>query len=492
MRQFVIFCSLFAAGLGLPQLTAHPIAAGEIALKNGDFQKWTDGEPEGWTVSVGARNSGVNPSSLERIEPDGLSLSGVADTGLWYSVSQSFALQPGRFYRVSYQARARDLKREGRQYDNCYIGILAKNTAGENVAMQFQMAFEPDWTEGSLSYRADPSAATAELLIFLSKTGSLNVRKLSVEILEASDSYDLLVEEMGRNYSYFAHKNIDWEKLAQKYRSRGLAANTPKEFIEVITELLGQLKDVHVTIQTDQGQRLPTHRRNWKPNYNFQAVAKKLKNTHQIDKIGFLGRGEGGIGYIAVTSLSGHRQMIDQFEQAFEKLLDAPGLIIDLRANGGGDERVAQKLVGRLTDKPVVYAKSQYRKSADIHEFTKMFDRVLQPQGNTAYQGPVICLIGPGCISSGEGMALMLKALPQVTVIGQPTAGASGNPAPLPLPNGVSVSFSRWLSLTPDGKLIEDVGVTPAETIDHRGSGDPTFEAAVKLLEGKIREASKS
>ena len=48
---------------------------------------------------------------------------------------------------------------------------------------------------------------------------------------------------------------------------------------------------------------------------------------------------------------------------------------------------------------------------------------VNSPQGTEK----VVCIIGPGCVSSGEGFAKMLAALPHVTLVGEPTRGSSGS-----------------------------------------------------------------
>jgi C-terminal processing protease CtpA/Prc len=98
---------------------------------------------------------------------------------------------------------------------------------------------------------------------------------------------------------------------------------------------------------------------------------------------------------------------------------------------------------------------------------------------------PVVCLIGPGCVSSGEGFALMMKAMDHVTLVGQPTRGASGNPHPVTLSNGVKVWFSRWVAMEPDGTPIEGRGIQPDVTVEHMGEGDPTFDKAVEILREK-------
>ena len=79
---------------------------------------------------------------------------------------------------------------------------------------------------------------------------------------------------------------------------------------------------------------------------------------------------------------------------------------------------------------------------------------------------------------------MMMKAIPHVTLVGQPTRGASGNPQPVKLSNGVQVFFSRWVDLLPDETPIEGVGVSPDHLVQHvrTGGRDPTLEAAIKML----------
>ena len=79
-------------------------------------------------------------------------------------------------------------------------------------------------------------------------------------------------------------------------------------------------------------------------------------------------------------------------------------------------------------------------------------------------------------------VARTLLSSSAAALVGQPTRGASGNPAPLRLPNGVTVWFSRWLSLLPYGTTLEQRGVIPDVTVEHHSESDPTFEAAIAEL----------
>jgi C-terminal processing protease CtpA/Prc len=72
-----------------------------------------------------------------------------------------------------------------------------------------------------------------------------------------------------------------------------------------------------------------------------------------------------------------------------------------------------------------------------------------------------------------------------------PTRGASGNPQPYTLSEtGVTVIFSRWVDLMPDGETFEGKGISPDVIIDEPPSvyqkQDPTLEKALEILRQKI------
>jgi C-terminal processing protease CtpA/Prc len=81
-----------------------------------------------------------------------------------------------------------------------------------------------------------------------------------------------------------------------------------------------------------------------------------------------------------------------------------------------------------------------------------------------------------------------------VTTVGQRTRGASGNPKPWPLPGtGLTVYFSRWVDLMPDGRTFEGTGIPPEVEVNASegdyAERDPTLEKAMELLRAKIAAA---
>ena len=101
----------------------------------------------------------------------------------------------------------------------------------------------------------------------------------------------------------------------------------------------------------------------------------------------------------------------------------------------------------------MTYAINRFRKNNKHDEFVEYPRSPLTPIRGKIYDRPVVALIGAGAVSSAEGTALMFQALPNVSLVGQPTRGSSGNPAGVKLP----VFFSRWVACNAKGNRSKTV-----------------------------------
>lgn len=453
----------------------------DATLTNGSFEEWKGGRPVGWTVGVGARNGEGKASVLEAIEGGGISLRGDADTRTWRIASQSFAAAPGDFFRVSFTGRAADLRRDGNQFLNHYAGMAFLNAAGETLKWHILQVTTAEWTDEEVIAAAPPGTDRGEVRVFLSISGRLDLRKVTLDPLVPADSFDALVRHMDRYYSYFENRKIDWEAVAARHQKR------EGKFVPRIRAMLAELKDSHIWIDPPGAGRIAPWRPRLKRNFNNGAISRRLEKVERIGRVGFVGRTAEGYGYVAVTSLMDDGKLISRMEKAIEGLFDAPGIIVDLRANGGGWEENGRRIARLFADTERVYAKHTVRAGAAHDRFTKPWERKIGPREGKTYARPVVCLTGPMCVSSGEALALMMKVLPHVTLVGLPTQGASGNPQPVTLPNGVKVWFSRWVAMRPDGTSFEGEGIKPDVTVEHTGKGDPTLEAGVRELKKRIK-----
>lgn len=282
-----------------------------------------------------------------------------------------------------------------------------------------------------------------------------------------------------QRYSFTQLKKVDWNELESTYREAAQTAQTPRDFAKAIQPMLSTLNDLHVWIELPAGDRVYTHRSRYRPNDNPTYLRTQFRELKEFSAIGWIGMTAEKIGFIRVTALP-NTQDFDDFVAAINEMGPVRGWIVDLRRNQGGSESQAAKIAGLFAAQRTKYARSLW--CSESGELAEGPPRFLAPASSQHRDQPVVCLIGPGCVSSGEGFALMMKALDHVQVIGQPTRGASGNPHAVTLANGVRVWFSRWVSLELDGRPIEGQGVRPHRLVKHSDEGDVTFDRAIQLL----------
>jgi hypothetical protein len=310
----------------------------------------------------------------------------------------------------------------------------------------------------------------------------------------ALTAFDKVWQAFDREYAMFAIKpQVDWAQLRTVYRPRAAAAKTNQELATIIGEMLDHLEDLHVYVQVD-GTYVPGYRRDRPLNANPAAWASligSIASTH--DDLDW-GRTRDGIGYLNIDKLTD-----DTLPQAFDEVLgqmaDTKGLILDLRFNGGGNELLGCQITGRLLDRSRVYSQSQFRNGPKHSDLGPKNTRVCRPDGPWHYVGPVVVLQGQRTMSSAESFALALAQCPQVTTLGDRTAGSSGNPRRLDAGAGIVVNLPRWIDMDPQGKPIDVVGVAPrvkidAQPKDFSGTHDPVLTAALERLRTRPKAAA--
>jgi hypothetical protein len=303
-------------------------------------------------------------------------------------------------------------------------------------------------------------------------------------------AFDALWDDMDRHYSYFALKKIDWKALKHRYRSRAAAAGDLREFLEVLTEMLGHLRDGHVWV--DFEGRAPTHVSRADGNYNHDVVQKALTRPAYCGNLAFVGvtKADNFAVLVLTNQPRADRDSVRRAVEFIRAHRDAAGFLVDLREAAGGNELLARDIAREFCGKDAVYAKSKYRAGTGHGNFGPVYDRVLKAV-EKPYTRPVVCLIGPRAVSSGEGFVQMLRCLPHVTTVGARTRGSSGNPRPFQLPGvAVTVWYSRWVDLLPDGTPIEGAGITPDIVVDAPQGAykekDPTWDRAVEVLRKRV------
>jgi len=297
--------------------------------------------------------------------------------------------------------------------------------------------------------------------------------------------FDSLWSTFDREYSYFEHKHIDWNAMRTTYSPRALAAADQNAFIDVIREMLANLHDLHVVIRDPGGRSIPTYDpqtfTNWDRAVFDQYRARANWTQGQID----WGHGVlDGVPYIVIGAWGSTSIRSADFDAAFERYRTAPAIILDVRPNPGGNDALAFEIAGRFTPSTISIGYVKFRNGPAHSDFTSPQTRTESPRGAWQYNGRVFLLIGRRCASSNESFIAAMDRLPNVTLVGDRTAGATANPGTYNLANGWTYTVSRWIEYTADNLVIEDNGIAPdvfvaASAADFAAGRDPVIDWAV-------------
>jgi hypothetical protein len=297
----------------------------------------------------------------------------------------------------------------------------------------------------------------------------------------------LLRSAIRDHYSYRDRLNVDWDTLVGKHESLLAAATSPTDFAQMAATLMSRAQDKHILFRVGN-ESIPSYIRPMVPNANGALLARLVPNLKNHGRAVASGRWDDGVGYLAIptwdrAALDGGNAVFD----ALDELRDTRALVIDVRANGGGDERIAQELVGCFVAERRLYAKNVYRDPVSQSGFTAPRERWVEPNATRPrYEGRVAVLSGPVVMSSCESFLMMMKCVPGAVIVGAPSQGSSGNPRPHDLGNGVTVLLPSWKDLTPGGAELEGIGVPPdikiATSPNDFQSIDPVLATALAHL----------
>ncbi len=294
-----------------------------------------------------------------------------------------------------------------------------------------------------------------------------------------------LKRALDEDYSYRDLRQVDWEQRFKEFTPRLEAAASPRRFADLAAQLLAPAQDIHLWLRVGE-ENVYTWQRRAAWNVATSLLPRQIPHWQARNGIVSTGQFEDGIRYLFIRSWPDEAR--EQLEPAYEALAEAAEagkpLLIDVRANGGGSESMAAEFAGCFLEKPAVYAKDVIRRDG---RFSPPFDRVVKPnRARPRFRGRTAVLAGAGTVSSCESFVMMMKQAPGCTIVGQRTAGCSGNPKPVDLGNDVVAFFPSWKDLRLDGSCLEGEGFAPDVEVkagaDEFEKGDPVLAAALKLL----------
>jgi carboxyl-terminal processing protease len=188
---------------------------------------------------------------------------------------------------------------------------------------------------------------------------------------------------------------------------------------------------------------------------------------------------ENNIGYIHLYIFGDETR--DELRSAINNLQakDAKSMILDLRYNGGGYLTTAIDVASEFIDEGVV----MYEEFGDGERKTYNAKR-----GGLATDIPLVVLINEGSASAAEIVAGAIQDRDRGTLVGVTSFGKGSVQIPTELKNdqgAVRITIARWL--TPDGRTIHGVGLTPDIEVpitdeDRTNKIDPQLDKAIEIL----------
>jgi hypothetical protein len=300
--------------------------------------------------------------------------------------------------------------------------------------------------------------------------------------------FDQLWNDFQQRYAFFGHKKIDWVSIKEKYHSKITSELDDKKLFEIMSDMLFELKDGHVSLESSFGRS-----KNWEwfinypPDYNesnifFSYLKKDFwvsgPLTHQvIDSVHYIN----------------YRSFVkditeDNLEAILKRSVGLKGVIIDIRNNSGGNLRNAYKLASIFTGTEAIFAHQRMKNGPGVEDFSAWRPMVVRPGKRDFFDGNVVVLTNRRSYSASTFFAQMMRVLPHVVLMGDATGGGGGTPAYGELSNGWIYRFSSSQTIDLDGNQLEDgVPVTFRVRLrrsDEIAGKDSLIDEALRYLSG--------
>jgi carboxyl-terminal processing protease len=305
---------------------------------------------------------------------------------------------------------------------------------------------------------------------------------------------DAVASIFSAHYAFFAERNIDWPAAVAKARPRVSKTTTDAELFTILRDMVSVTDDYHIDLSgrvdgakrsyspgrgptinalaaqaADQGLSGRKLLRRWEKRYWSEIGKTVLKGRghragNGVIRYGFAGE---GVGYIAIRSMTGFTNkdtveaeiaaVEDAMERTMRALKSAKAIILDLSQNDGGYDYLARLIAGRFAAEGTF----AYSKRAGDYPDAPPQKLYVEPSKGRRFTGPVYVLTTDETVSAGEILTMCLRALPNVTHVGEVTRGVFSDTLHKRLPNGWSLTVSNEVYTDSEGKLWEGPGIPP-------------------------------
>lgn len=244
----------------------------------------------------------------------------------------------------------------------------------------------------------------------------------------------------------------------------------------------------------------------------------------------------GNVAYLRLAAMDDDETFVSGVLEALDGFMDAKGLVIDVRGNGGGSRVLLRRMLprflapgssrvanvaayrlppGEAPNQSEGYLENRFlwpttastwsaEARAAIEAFALAFEPewkpgpgpftawhymlVESPVGAPCYERPVVVLLDENCFSATDVFLAAFRGLPGVTLVGTPSGGGSGRARGVGLANSrLGLRMSSMASFRPDGRLYDGSSIEPDVVVEPTpgyliGKEDPALEEALRRL----------
>lgn len=275
------------------------------------------------------------------------------------------------------------------------------------------------------------------------------------------DNFDYLWNQIDQKYSYFEYKNVDWNQIRETYRAQLSADMTEEQLFDVMGNMMDELRDDHSNLISPFNISRYNVRIQHDANYSEHVV-----NRYYIPNFKTFGPfhhdfiDNGNVGYIRYESFMS-TVTPEQMTYLVNYYQNTQGLILDLRANGGGSISNIFVILEAFCKERKLVAYSINRNGPNHSDFGSREPIYVLKGEEGVYEKPVMVLIDRYSYSASTFFSVITKAFDQIKLVGDTTGGGGGIPNGGELPNGWKYRFSVSQLLDLQGNNYAEAGVPP-------------------------------
>lgn len=296
------------------------------------------------------------------------------------------------------------------------------------------------------------------------------------------NNFEIFWQSFQRHYAFFPLYGVDWQQSYDTYRPQVNANTSEEQLFKIFHAMLEPLKDGHISLNAT----IAGKERDYTPGRSpvwFDAARELISGikTNYLDDMHRFANNrialarlkqDSSIAYLNILSMGAFSKAMMHYPQENQALheamttimqtlkqADIRALVLDIRFNNGGSDALAGTIASYFMARAHDYAQKSYWYQGNFSEEQCLS---VQPQGRVHFDKAVFLLTSGYSASAAEIFTLIMRALPQVTVIGEATAGEFSDIFSRKLPNGWEFGLSKERFRTMEGKNFESIGI-PAD-----------------------------